>query len=135
MSVKPDGTKARDIAFYFFDKANLRTTRSIIAKTITQAKSLLKSGYTYDEIIKTIDYVIDDDNIKLYSLGYLNHVINVKLGQIKEKEQKEFLKQAQFTIKEVTENDTTNNTSKADRFGSKSRVGKKLNFDMFEEPR
>ena len=40
-----------------------------MSRTIVQAKSLLSDGFSKDEIIKTIDYVINVKKVDLHSLA------------------------------------------------------------------
>lgn len=93
--VKANGTQAKEIALHFLDvTTDGRNTRHVIAKTITQAKSLLNTGYTRDEIIGTIDYMVKR-GAKMFSLGY----INASIGQVIEDVQRELNKEK--TLQEV----------------------------------
>ena len=75
----------REIALYFFLVTEQRYTSAVIAKTINQAKQLLESGYTANEIKKTIDYIVNNTSTKMYSLGYINTCINKVLEDVKGK--------------------------------------------------
>lgn len=143
MSVKANGTDAKEIALYFMKETGVeRSTPAIIAKTISQAKQILLSGYTKEEIISVIDACIGR-GIQMYSIGYISHAINDVLEEIKQKElqakAKEVIKQQeeqqlQARSEVKTDGESTNrNKDKASRLGVQSRLGKKFNFDMFEE--
>lgn len=143
MSVKVNGTDAKDIALHFLKATGVeRTTPAIIAKTIAQAKSILKSGYTKEEVIDVIDHVVER-GVRMYSIGYVSHAINDVLAEIEEKKLQEKAKdvikeqkeQQLAQRKEVTSSgeSTNRNKGKASKFGIQSRVGKKFDLDMFEE--
>lgn len=149
MTVQPNGTDAKDIALHFVKVTTGRATPAIISKTVIQAKTLLQSGYTKDEIIKVIDYLIDVKKVQMYSLGYVGSSINSVLKEIQVKEDEECKKLKSEQIKkevsaiqetqrsEVTHDgeSTQRNRDKLDRFGNESRFGKKFNFNMFEGQR
>lgn len=141
MTTNINGTQAKEIALYFIERTTERATPAIIAKTITQAKSLLKCGYTKKEITDVIDYLIDTKHVTLYSLGYVNSAINNILLEIKKEKNKQkktipptFI-QTHIERNEVELDDETTkrNKSKLNRFGIQPRLGKKFTFDMFEK--
>lgn len=141
-NAKPNGTDAKDIALHFLRETGVeRVTPAIIAKTISQAKNILKAGYTKEEIISVIDHVINR-GVTMYSIGYVSHAINDVLRDIEEKELKakaklvaQQLQEEQAKSRSEVTSDgesATRNQDKARRFGVQSRVGKKFDFDMFE---
>ncbi len=147
MTVKANGTDAKDVALHFVKRtSDSRSTPSIIAKTTNQAKILLQNGYTKKEIISVIDYIIDVKKIDIYSLGYINTCINnmikeinkleeeQKVKELKRQREEELSKISLEQQSEVNENgeSTQRNRDKLNRFGSKSRVGEKFDFDMFK---
>lgn len=146
--VKPNGTDAKEIAVHFINLTETRATPQIMAKTINQAKSLLESNYTKEEVLSVLDYVILEKKIDVYSLGYVNSCINDVLREIKalqqEKEKQEakeqFRKESasiqtsqQSEVKEDDES-TERNRQKAERQRShiQSRLGEKFDFDLFK---
>lgn len=142
MSVKVNGTHAKDIALHFLEATtDERLTPAVISKTIRQAKNLLSYGYAKDEIIRVIDAIIEK-GIHMYSLGYVNACINDVLKELEELdlkqkgiEEKKLLEQHAMEKRSevVTHGESTErNRDKAGRFGVQSRFGKKHNFDMFE---
>lgn len=145
MTVKPNGTDAKEIALHFIELTVGRATPAIVSKTITQAKILLQSGYTKQEIIDVINYVIDVKHVHMYSLGYVNSCINNILNEIKinkEKEeaikQKEEIKQ-QMEEQQIQQNEviedgesTQRNRDKLNRFGVKPGLREKFNLDMLK---
>ena len=147
--MKANPTVAKDIAIYFLEATDQRYTPSIIAKTIIQAKAILEAGYTKDEIIQCIDWVINKTTVVMYSLGYISTMINKILENIKQEvdaeEKNEKLKkykedmlnfQQDLLKKEGEElvNETSDrNRRKANEFDNKSRERKKYYFDLFEE--
>lgn len=140
--IQPNGTHAKDIALHFINVTAGRATPAIMKKTVNQAKSLLRSGYTKDEIISVIDYIIKKKGIQIYSLGYINASINdvlkeLKLEDIKEKHKnlEGLLEDEQRKQRNEVRDDgesTQRNRNKADGFGVQSGFGKKFDFDLFE---
>lgn len=134
---KANGTIARDIALYFFEKIDKRCTPSMVAKTVVQAKSLLSSGYTEEEIINTIDYIVDETSTKIYSLGYINSAINSVLEEVNKKKNKEIVKQQEKEIEATSEEvidveSRERNERKIDGFGAESWKRKEPYSDLFE---
>lgn len=80
----------KDISIYFFEKTNQRATPAMFKKTGSQIKNLIESGYKEEEIIKCIDYLVENPPPKgFYSIGYLSYTINDVLQKIKLKELRE----------------------------------------------
>lgn len=141
--MKVDGTEAKDIALYFFDATNQRATPEIFSKTIIIAKSILKGGYTKEEIYQAIDYLVDEGVI-MYSLGYLSCSINdvlYKINKAKEIERNFEVKnkmtkylqdeRAKGNAYEIN----TNNRSKRKRLGVQSKFREKFNIHLLEKSR
>jgi hypothetical protein len=141
MSISSD---AKDIATYFVNSTNMKASKALMSRTIVQAKSLLSDGFTKDEIIKTIDYVINVKKVNLHSFGYINVVISDLLPQVLKQEAqlstqnvgKELAAFIEASRSEVRGNDesTKRNKSKLNGFGLQPRFGEELDFDMFERP-
>lgn len=142
MTKKANPTDAKTIALYFLNATtDGRNTPIVIAKTITQVKSLLNVGYTKDEITATIDHVIAR-GVQMYSFGYLSTCIaNVLVEVNKNKTSSEAVKAKQELDEmqkkameevNVVDESTERNRQKLSRFGVQSRVGEKHHFDMFE---
>lgn len=141
MSISSD---AKDIAIYFVNSTNMKASKALMSRTIVQAKSMLSDGFTKDEIMKTIDYVINVKKVDLRSLGYINVVISDLLPQVLKHEAqlstqnvgKELAAFIEASRSEVRGNDesTNRNKSKLNGFGLQPRFGEKLDFDMFERP-
>lgn len=148
MTIHANGTDAKEIVIRFFELKNIRATPPIYAKTMSQCKSILSAGYTKEEIIEVMEYIILEKKVDMYSIGYISASINDMLREINEKKAKE---EAEKRIKEIREqlasseqtpqsevrtNDesTQRNREKAERgrTGVQSRLRKKFNFDMFE---
>jgi hypothetical protein len=143
MSPKANGTDAKDVALYFMRATGVeRVTPAIIAKTIAQVKNILKSGYTKEEIIAVIDYVVEK-GVRMYSIGYVSHAINDVLEEIEEKKLQEEAKNVAAKLEEEqarkrseVKNDgetTARNQDKARRLGVQSGKREKFNFDLFEK--
>lgn len=140
---------AKQIAFYFFDKTETRATKAIISKTIIQAKSILNAGYSLEEIIDVIDYLIDVKKVNLFSLGYISSAISNVLNEInkhkslesKSQIAEETKKAMSLLMKEqqcevVVDNESKQrNADKISGFSFQSRLREKFDFDMFEEQR
>lgn len=141
--IKANGTDAKDIAIHFINATSGRATPSIMARTINQAKTLLTSGYTKEEVKETIDYIISNKNIDMYSLGYVSTCINNILKEIiktkqknisnLEKEKLDELNKAKQDEVEVDGNSAERNRAKTSRFGVQPRFGKEFTFDLFKE--
>ena len=139
---KANGTIAKDIALYFLNMTTDRYTPSMVAKTVKQAKQLLEAGYTKEEIISVIDYIVTKTNVKMYSLGYVNCCINKVLDKINEEEKakqiQEIIEQAKkeqataFDRGDIDNGSTRRNREKVNRLNVQSRVGKKFDFDMLK---
>lgn len=127
---KSYGADAKEVALYFIKKKDWKPVSALIVKSIQQAKAMLKAGFTKEDIIKAIDYIIDVEGVDIYSLGYLNVSINDIMDKLKVLE----VKNAKFEIREEVKNDgsTSNNQRKANRLGTKSRLRESYHFDMFE---
>jgi hypothetical protein len=139
---KANGTDAKTIALHFLNATtDGRNTPHVIAKTINQAKSLLNSGYTADEVCATIDYVLKK-GINMYSIGYINAVIGDVLKEVQKEhliqvaqEQKKLMyEKEREPIGEVNVDveSTERNRRKAERISLQS--GKRAQYyrDMFE---
>lgn len=117
-------TIAKDLVLHFFSIKEYEITPNEMAKSMVQMKRLLDKGYTPEQIKVTMEYYKDE----MYSIGYLNHVIDdyitkEYMGKLKQKDLD--------TLTEVKQ--TGDNRQKAERFNSQSRVRKKYNFDLFKE--
>lgn len=143
MSVKANGTDAKEIALHFLKQTGVeRATSAIIGRSIIQAKKILEAGYSKTEIIESIDHIVNK-GVQMYSIGYVSVAINETLQEIERKKLaqigasvREEQEKSQAEIRGAVENDEQSaerNTGKAKQFGVQSRVRKKFNFDMFEE--
>lgn len=140
--MKADGTIAKEIAIYFLDKTADRFTPSVVAKTIIQTKTILESGYSKDEILSVIDYIIDVKKVDMYSIGYVSHAINdilkemnkeeeIKKLREERKKQSEAFKSQEKEV-EVDLESKQRNQSKLDRFGTESRKREEPYSDLFK---
>jgi len=137
LSKQVDGTLAKDIALYFVVKCDIRATSSTYARTTNQAKSLLESGYTFDEIKAVIDYVVEVEKVDLYSLGYINSSITTLIKKaIKHRDaplhRQVYEEQLKIVNREELKSDESSerNREKTRSIGTKSRFGEKFNFDI-----
>lgn len=140
MSISSD---AKDIATYFVNSTDMKASKSLMSRTIVQAKSLLSDGFTKDEIIKTIDYVIKVKKVDLRSFGYINVVISDMLKDVIKYEASLSAQNAQQDVvafieasrNEVRSSDesTNRNKSKINGFGLQPKFGEELDFDIFTE--
>jgi hypothetical protein len=141
MTLQPNGTHAKEVAVHFIEKTTERATPAVYAKVTKMAKTILASGYSKDEIVKVIDYIVDVKGVQMYSLGYVNTCINEMLKEI---EQEELKKQGQEIKKTQLEQPRSEviddgesrerNRDKAKRFGILSGFREKHHLDMFERP-
>lgn len=89
---KSVGGQAKELAIHFYEKTGLKYTNKDIMVTVSNAKTLLKAGYTYDEIKNTIDYCVANPPSKgIYSFGFIINQIN-KVTTLLKNKQKEMAK-------------------------------------------
>lgn len=135
-------THAKEVAFYFFDKTETRATKAIIARTIKQVKDIMGDGYTKDEMIKCIDYIVDVKKVDMYSIGYLASGINNTLRYVKDMEKRELIESQREEIDKVKQGEvdtevsydaesTERNKAKLQRRSGKSKFRKSFDFDLF----
>lgn len=85
--MKSIGGQAKELAIRFYEKTGLKYTNRDIMVSVQNAKTLLKAGYTYDEIKNTIDYCVDNPPPKgIYSFGFIVNQINKVTTLLKSKE-------------------------------------------------
>lgn len=146
MTVHANGTHAKEIALYYLKLTQLRATPHIMGKTINQVKNLLQAGYTKEEIIDVMEYVILERKVEVYSFGYFSSCINDVLRDLKvmkeryeeEKKKKELDEQlasvqnTQRSEVSVDDQSAERNREKARRFNLQSRKRTQSYFDMFE---
>lgn len=71
------GSQAKELVLLFYDKTKLKYTNQNIMVAVKNAKTLLETGYTFDEIKDTINYCISNPPQKgIYSFGFIVHEIN-----------------------------------------------------------
>lgn len=141
---KANGTHAKDIAIYFLDATTDKYTPAIVRKTIMQAKQLLETGYSKQEIIDTIDYIILRTPAVMYSLGYVSSAINDVLRTLnierKEAETRRIIEESKANyVEEDTEEvvedveSQQRNRDKLNKFGNESRKREESYLDMLKE--
>lgn len=130
------GRDAKEVALYFHNKIGGKATPAMYARTIKQAKSILNAGYTEQEMISCIDYIIDIKKIDMYSIGYLSYAIEPTLKELEKVVDKKIVDEIKYKMdnmnREVsTTNDSTErNKQKAQNIGTKSRFGEKFAVDL-----
>lgn len=140
---KVNGTLAKDIALYFLDMTtDGRYTPTVVAKTVIQAKSLLESGYTKEEVIQVIDELIRQGKV-MYSLGYVSASIGSVLADIKRKIPNPVVEEEQEKLRllsleklnevQLDAESTERNRSKARRFGIQRGKREERFINLFEE--
>lgn len=139
MTLQPNGTDAKDIALHFIKLTVERPTKAMYPKTIRQAKSLLTAGYTKEEIIKVIDYLVNTKHANMFSLGYINASINDVLKEIADIERVEQAKRDLALRAEQMRNEvnhdsdsTERNRAKAGRFNIQSRKRTEHYLDLLK---
>ena len=71
------GALAKELVFIFYDRTGLKYTNKDIMIAVKNVKTLLKSGYTYDEIKDTIEYcALNPPKQGIYSFGFIVSQIN-----------------------------------------------------------
>lgn len=141
--MKANGTHAKEIALYFLGQTGVeRATSALIGRSIKMAKHILEAGYSKDEVIMTIDYIISK-GVKMYSLGYVSASIADVLREMEEQKTKQQASSVTEQLAEQLKQDrkavtsdgerAKRNAEKARRLSVQSRFRKKHNFDMFEE--
>lgn len=144
--MKTSTNPATEIALHFIKVTEIRTTPLIIKKTTNQAKSLLSNGYTKEEIISVIDYIINNKKATMYSLGYISASINNMLieinkskKQIESKIKSDEIKTSLASIQDrdrdevkTSDESTQRNRNKSNRFGIESRFREESFSDLFK---
>ena len=86
---KAIGGQAKELVLLFYDKTGLKFTNKDIMVAVSNAKTLLKAGYTYDEIKNTIEYCVANPPSKgIYSFGFIVNQINKVTAMLKSKNKK-----------------------------------------------
>lgn len=143
--VVPDPTAAKTIALHFLKLTTDRITPVIVARTVVQVKEVLAEGYSKQEIMKVIDYILAK-RAGVYSFNYISASINDALREMEQEEARiRYEAEAKIAKAEMTatlaedrkkvsgvDDATERNRSKARGFGVQSRERKKPYFDMFE---
>lgn len=126
------GADAKEVVLHFLERTDQRASKAIMGRTMNQAKSLMNSDYTKDEIIDVIDYIVDHTKATMHSFGYVNASINDMLRRVNSQKEKD--KVAKQFRERVGNDDGSKerNRNKAGGFGFQSRIREKYNFDMFE---
>ena len=71
------GALAKELVFIFYDRTGLKYTNKDIMIAVKNAKVLLQSGYTYEEVRDTIEYcVLNPPKNGIYSFGFIVSQIN-----------------------------------------------------------
>lgn len=133
---------ATDVYFYFIKKikGEERVSKTEISKGITQAKRLL-INYDANDIIRTIDYLIDVKKANVYAFGYISAAIDDTLKVLREIDEKERLKELvaeqtkllNLAVEEIQDDSTNRNKEKVIGGSNKCRVGKKFDFDLITQ--
>lgn len=80
------------LAQYYFQITNRRATPATMKQTIGQAKSLLSSGFTAEEMIRVINELVEHPPKKGFnSFGFLAYVMEETLIKLKAKEAKQVM--------------------------------------------
>ena len=131
-----NSTIAKEVAIYFYNKVGIKATPAMYARTIKQAKSLLEAGYTEEEIIYCLDFVVDIQKVDIYSLGYLSYSIAKIIKDLRALESQKAASEIKQKMDNMTREVTTDNEGikrnkqKAQNIGTKSRFGEKFIVDM-----
>ena len=135
-----NGTEAKDIAIYFFEKIKKKPTSSDMKKTVPMAKKLLKE-YTKTEILWAINLYTDiiPPFGGMHSLGYLFYGMPKAIEIKKANEMKEKIakyKEKENKPKVYQESDTNGinrNKEKLARRNTDTRKRKKYSLDLFKQ--
>lgn len=121
----PIGTQAHSVVMYFLTVFEIRARKESIARYINQAKSLIKLGYTVEEIKMVIDRVWNEFGSEVYSFGFINTSMERQIAKIKKEKSALEVKQTN-AIKQTERNITTGDSSSRNQQKLKS---KKRNLD------
>lgn len=112
-----DIKNVREMVIYFCDKSGVKYDNHSFVIAISQVKSLVKKGYSFEDIKETIDYAVKNSPPKgIYSFGYITTVIDDIQNKLKDLENQPTLEK--ISIKDIK---TT---------GNKNKMRKnKLNYD------
>lgn len=139
-------TDSKTVALHFLDRTQSRYTPAIVSKTIMQVKNIMKVGYTKEEMIDVIDYIVDETDVNMYSIGYISSCINDVIRKIDLEKEKQLVKEKiekskteYLSTKDTTEGVIVNdeskerNRNKARNTGIQSGEREKSYLDMLEE--
>jgi len=129
-------TEAKDVALYFYKKKDWKADARM-GRAVNTVKSMMKNGFTKDQIISAIDYLFATTKVDIFSIGFISYNINEALDKLNkdrlaDEARAERAKLVTPTPKGVDDGSSERNKQKLDR-NSKSNIGKKYNFDMFKE--
>lgn len=132
---------ANRIAKAFIKATAGRATPAIMKKNHAQAKTLLQAGYTEEEILRVLTYLVEEMKVEIYSMGYISACINDTLRILRKRDTQEAARKArqehEATLPERNEvnfDDASarRNQDKSGRFGLQSRFGEESFSDLFE---
>lgn len=90
----------QDVVKHFYGKFNLPCDRKTAIITVNQIKTLNKRGYTNEQIVETIDYIIKHPPKRgVFSFGYICTTIDEIQSLLKELENQTILKVDKSKIK------------------------------------
>ena len=129
-------TEAKDVALHFYKMKGWNPDAKM-GKTINIVKSMMRNGFTKDQIISAIDYSFAHAKVDIYSIGFISYTINESLDSINKEKVAEQARAERAKLvppkpKGVDNGSSERNKNKL-RNNGKSNVGKKYNFDMFEK--
>lgn len=126
----------KDVALHFYEKTNIKITPSDMAKTIKQVKLTVNKGYNTKDIISVINYIIDEKNIKIYSMGYILKCIDNIYEEMKQKEkEREELKKLKEMESNTRRGETSGGNQRKIQRHNSTWFGKVDFSDLFEESR
>jgi hypothetical protein len=104
---------AQDIAKYFYEKTGRHITKGTYVQQISCAKNLINAGFSSDDIIKGIDWLIANPPRNGFSsLGYLSYVLDDILIVIKANEIKQSIIQDYNQYIDLCKNEQFSNVEK-----------------------
>lgn len=97
----------RELAKYFYSKTGLKcATQKMFLSAASSADALLRAGWTNEDIMKTIDYLIIHPPSKgMYSLAFLQYVIDETMAKMKAEEARKAMQEMPIAPTTVSADD------------------------------
>ena len=123
------------ITLYYLRRIGVEADKNNIAKTMRIAKSLLYD-YSEEDILDTIDFILDVKKVDMYSLGYVSASISTLIKDVRKERARKVVRgmTQESSRDEVTieHGSQERNRDKRQQLGVQSRIREKYSKHLFE---